>query len=171
MGWVEKSSLEKYSLSIELGQRRRRKQMQTTLLRVLFLFCSQLYSFPCLIIFGLFSHKDGSWSVTYSSSPRSLFEASSHHDGKRHNNCLNTQTFHLENIWQVLIDKTSLMVKVGFRMQSKQDARQYVCIQTGEELEPLIQSVYYRVGLRRWEISVQENETDSFLECEWEVRI
>lgn len=38
MGWVEKSSLEKYSLSIELGQRRRRKQMQTTLLRVLFLF-------------------------------------------------------------------------------------------------------------------------------------
>lgn len=169
MGWVEKSSLEKYSLSIELGQRREGSRCRLHSSGCCF--CSQLYSFPCLIIFGLFSHKDGSWSVTYSSSPRSLFEASSHHDGKRHNNCLNTQTFHLENIWQVLIDKTSLMVKVGFRMQSKQDARQCVCIQTGEELEPLIQSVYYRVGLRRWEISVQENETDSFLECEWEVRI
>lgn len=38
MGWVEKLCLEKYSLSIELGQHRRRKQMQTVLLRVLFLF-------------------------------------------------------------------------------------------------------------------------------------
>ena len=38
MGWVEMLCLEKCSLSIELGQHRKRKQMQTALLRVLFLF-------------------------------------------------------------------------------------------------------------------------------------